>query len=102
MRHLHTGLTCHKPANGLVCHRLFQFGFSFGCAWSGGKRLVQINSLIGSVCVRDRDLDSPQGVNLDGLFVWRVESMAKNSKLAHEHKEHKEHDEFIPVRASEE
>jgi hypothetical protein len=29
-----------------------------------------------------------------------VESRAKNSKVAHEHKEHKEHDGFILVRAS--
>jgi hypothetical protein len=87
MRHLHTGLTCHKPANGLVCHRLFQFGFSFGCKWSGGKQLVQINSLVGSVCVRDRDLDSPQGgltlmvYLFGGWNLWlRTRSLRKSTR----------------------
>jgi hypothetical protein len=50
--------------------------------------------------IRGLDLESQQGGNPGGLFVRRGDSMAKNSKVEHEHMEHIEHIKFILLRAS--
>jgi hypothetical protein len=45
--------------------------------------------------------EQPTGVLIPVVYLFgRVESKAKNSKVAHEYAEHREHGEFILVRAS--
>jgi hypothetical protein len=53
-----------------------------------------------SACQRSRSRQPTGGLTLVVYLFVRVESMAKNSKVVHEHTEHREHDEFILVRAS--